>query len=283
MVNRSVVAAACLALLLAAASASAQQSATLVLKSGERISGDLVDMGGTDFTLRVSGQEQRVPINDVAVIDFVGGGQGLPASELDAVTGDRHVLILKGGQSFHGRLFDIGGTTPLKLTFDADGGRREFSGNDVGRIYLARPPGSPVPTTGTSPTTPQATPLATGGPGMPVSARTQWTPTGIFVRKGDVVMFQSSGEIRMSTDPNDIAGPAGARSHRLAPNSPLPGNFAGALIGRIGSGAPFPVGDQSSVTMPGSGQLFLGINDDELSDNEGQFNVVITPQTTRRR
>lgn len=282
MVKRLLVAAACLAVLLSAAPAFAQQSATLVLKSGERISGELVDMGGTDFTMRVNGNEQRVPIHDVAVIDFVGGGQGLPATELQAVTGERHILILKGGESFQGRLFDISGTTPLRLIFDVDGGRREVTSAEVGRIYLARPPGSPVPTTGTA--TPAPAPLATGGPGMAVPANTPWTPTGIVVRKGDMVSFQSSGEIRLSTDPDDIAGPAGARSQRLAVGSPLPGNFAGALIGRIGSGAPFPIGDQTSaLPMPGAGQLFLGINDDEVSDNVGQFNVVITRQSSRRR
>ena len=35
--------------------------------------------------------------------------------------------------------------------------------------------------------------------------------------------------------------------------------------------------------MPGNGTLYLGINDDELGDNRGEFVVTVTPQTTRRR
>ena len=37
------------------------------------ISGQLVDLGGVGFTVRVDGQERQIPANDVAVIDFTGG------------------------------------------------------------------------------------------------------------------------------------------------------------------------------------------------------------------
>ena len=54
------------------------------------------------------------------------------------------------------------------------------------------------------------------------------------------------------------------------------GAFAGALIGRINSGAPFAIGNQETVRMPASGTLYLGINDDNVSDNSGHFQVVIS-------
>jgi hypothetical protein len=50
--------------------------------------------------------------------------------------------------------------------------------------------------------------------------------------------------------------------------------LAGALIGRIGNGAPFAVGNQT-ITAPASGVLFLGVNDDQHADNKGNFQVVI--------
>src|SRR3954447_22189746 len=53
--------------------AQAQENATLTLRSGERISGQLVDMGGSGFAVRVNGQDRNVATNDVAVIDFTGG------------------------------------------------------------------------------------------------------------------------------------------------------------------------------------------------------------------
>ncbi|MDB4786588.1 alkaline phosphatase family protein, partial [Planctomycetaceae bacterium] len=47
------------------------------------------------------------------------------------------------------------------------------------------------------------------------------------------------------------------------------------LIGRIGTGSPFVVGDQSSMRVKSSGRLMLGINDFDHSDNAGQFEVII--------
>ena len=52
----------------------AQESATLIMKSGERVAGQLMDLGGVGFTVRVNGQERQIPTNDVAVIDFTGNG-----------------------------------------------------------------------------------------------------------------------------------------------------------------------------------------------------------------
>ena len=68
-------------------------------------------------------------------------------------------------------------------------------------------------------------------------------------------------------------------------NAVLIGALAGALIGRIGNGAPFGIGNQTSVPMPASGELYLGINDDQVADNTGGFVVDVKPQAsvTRRR
>jgi hypothetical protein len=72
-------------------------------------------------------------------------------------------------------------------------------------------------------------------------------------------------------------------SQRRAAGSPLPNQFAGALIGRIGNGQPFAIGDQASLQMPASGPLYLGVNDDVMNDNQGQFNVVIGRTGIRQR
>jgi hypothetical protein len=135
--------------LVLAVPAFAQQSATLLTKSGERISGELVDMGGSDFTMRVNGQERRVAIGDVAVLDFGGTAQNLPAEELDRLAAGQNVIVLKNGQSFEGKLYDVGGTTPLRITFTTGGQQRDFTSTEVGRIYLSRAPASAA-TTSTS-------------------------------------------------------------------------------------------------------------------------------------
>ena len=50
----------------------------------------------------------------------------------------------------------------------------------------------------------------------------------------------------------------------------------GALIARIGNGAPFLVDtDSGTLRVQQSGRLYLGINDDVVSDNHGEFRVTI--------
>ena len=53
----------------------------------------------------------------------------------------------------------------------------------------------------------------------------------------------------------------------------------GALIGKIGNGAPFAIGMQTQpLPMPASGRLMLGVNDNELADNSGFYTVTVTKQ-----
>ena len=109
-----------------------------------------------------------------------------------------------------------------------------------------------------------------------VNAQTRWTDTGIVVRAGDTLRIQSEGSITMS-NASDIADPAGARSGRRAAEAPLNQYPAGALIGRIGDSQPFLIGDRNSLQrVPSSGRLYLGVNDDFLGDNSGEFRVTLS-------
>ena len=58
--------------------ARAQESATITLRSGDKVSGELMDMSGVGFTVKVNGTERQIPTNDVAVIDFGGSSDGDP-------------------------------------------------------------------------------------------------------------------------------------------------------------------------------------------------------------
>lgn len=249
----------------------AQENATLILKSGERVSGQLLDHGGAGFSMRVNGQERTVATNDVAVIDFAGGN--MTAADWDRVTGGTHVIWLRNGQTITGQFTDIGGSTPLRVTVKTDSGNRDFTSSEISRIALAPMNSGAAPTTGSS---------APEGQGIAVAGNQQWTPTGLTVRRGEVLTFQTTGEVRYTPDANEVAGPAGSKAQRRVAGAPLPQNFAGALIARIGNGEPFAIGDQTSVPMPAAGQLFLGINDDNVSDNQGGFRVNIQRSTRRR-
>jgi len=111
-----------------------------------------------------------------------------------------------------------------------------------------------------------------------VNSQQRWLDTGITVRAGDVITFQSSGQIQMSDNAQDVANPAGALSHRMAPDAPISGVYAGALIGKIGIYSPIAIGNQNQITAPVSGVLYLGVNDDHLPDNRGEFVVNVGVQ-----
>src|SRR5829696_8118934 len=107
----------------------AQENATLTLRSGERVAGQLVDLGGSGFTVRVSGQDRQIPTNDVSVVDFTGGT--VSNEDWAKVTGGTHVAVLRNGDTVSGTFYDIGGTSPLKLTFKTSNGERELSSSEV--------------------------------------------------------------------------------------------------------------------------------------------------------
>ena len=252
--------------LLATGMAIAQSSATLTLRSGEKVSGDLIDLGGVGYTVRVNGNERNIPQNDVAVIDFTGGT--MTDADWGKFTGGTQV-VLRNGQTIDGQLIDIGGTSPLRLSIRTGSGERDLTSNEVARIVISRP-NNVAAATGT--TGAASTPAVPGA--ITVQANQPWTSTGRTVRRGQTLTFSSTGEIQLSDDANDIADANGAKSARYAVNAPMKQVLAGALIGRIGNGAPFAVGNQT-ITMPASGVLFLGVNDDGFADNKGNFQVVI--------
>ena len=271
MLKRSILAAA--AVFALAVGTQAQESATIVMRSGEKLTGQLVDMGGSGFTVRVNGQERQIATNDVSVIDFAGGGD-LTAADW-AKVGSGQGIWLRNGQTVDGQLYDVSGTSPLKITVRTASGEREFSSGEIGRIVLSKPTAA-VATTGAANTA-----GVPDGPGIAVPANVQWTPTGLTVRRGEVLTISTTGEVRLSTDGNEVASAAGATSQRMAAGAPLPRAFVGALIGRVGNGEPFGIGNGTTITAPANGQLFLGINDDHVADNQGGFRVNI--QRSARR
>ena len=108
-----------------------------------------------------------------------------------------------------------------------------------------------------------------------VSAREQWIDTGIDVRAGQQIFFQPSGEVRWG--PNRRDGAAGERNSPFNAGRPLPDRPAAALIGRIGERDVFFIGaDTMPFRLRSTGRLYLGVNDDVLTDNTGALQVKIS-------
>ena len=94
----------------------------------------------------------------------------------------------------------------------------------------------------------------------------------------ELIAFRTSGRIHFGQGPTQTAGPDGNDSLKNAahPVSAMP---VGGLIARVGNGAPFPIGSNTQpIRMPANGTLMLGVNDNELGDNSGNFSVAITRQ-----
>jgi len=259
----------------------AQQSedrATVQLRDGTKIEGRIEEFDRGMLFLRVSLHDQRkIPVDSIALIDRKGGASGLPDTEIREARNAEHLLLLTSGSSVTGRLVQIiggeGSSDPGARTYvfrTTDGRDAKYPPGQVSRIYLGS---YPFAATATDPG------IAGAGASVPsgavrVPANVAWVSTGLAVRKGDRVTFSTSGEVQLSSNTADRAHPAG--TSRTATLSPLPNVAAGALIGRVGlSGKPFGIGDQTIVPMPAAGMLYLAVNDDERSDNTGEFIVVL--------
>jgi hypothetical protein len=109
-----------------------------------------------------------------------------------------------------------------------------------------------------------------------VSADVAWNDAGIDVRSGQTIYFEAQGQVRWGRDRRD--GPAGENNSPSNPNRPMANRNAAALIGKIGNSSNdyFFIGAETGpIRMRSSGRLYLGVNDDVLTDNSGNFRVVV--------
>jgi hypothetical protein len=115
-----------------------------------------------------------------------------------------------------------------------------------------------------------------------VPANRAWTPTGVALNPCIQVMVEASGmiEAAAASEPRGYyhgVPPAGrGQFHADKPYQLL---TTLSMVGRIGDGPVVPVGTFArwwAGPPYGSGELFLGINDDGLADNSGAWKVRIT-------
>ncbi len=257
--------------------------ATFVLRNGDRVNGELTYKGGTTYTL--NGRDY--PSSDVAVIAFVPDDPAaaelrqIPRVDNNPSELERHVFVTRDGQVIFGKLYHISADGET-ITYDRrEGGRHDISANQLARVYI-NPAGARNVYAGILRNARGA--VATSGVsgnsgGITVNGNQPWTDTGIDVKAGDQVAFVSSGQIRIASGnaPEAAAGPDGSSGFNAPRNNyPVPAMAVGGLIGRVGTGAPFPIGSNNQrIRMPANGRLNLGVNDDGFGDNSGAFNVTV--------
>lgn len=130
--------------------------------------------------------------------------------------------------------------------------------------------------------------------GLEVSVMSQvdWTDTGLDVLEGQEIIFRAVGQISLQKgNPVTYCGPDGYSYQSL--QQPLQDQNIGALIGKVyflislevdeETGEEirnereeiFYIGSAKRVSIPMSGRLYLGINENLVADNEGAFHVLI--------
>jgi hypothetical protein len=288
--TRTLLAAALLSIAVGSSVAAAADRVTLVLRSGEKITGELDGQTENRIYVRTTHADQpKVPIDQIAMIDVGGDAINPSAEEVAQATGSAHYLIPQNGAPFKGQFLRIEGSLgdaepkPPVIVFKKESGEEtRIPVSQTRRLYLGNY--TPPSTQSTSSTSGASSgPLSGGERLVTVMGNADWVDTGLTVRQGQVVTFTSSGEITLSADSNDKANPGGSATGRKAANAPVPTSNAGALIARVGgargrgASAVVAVGDQKTVTMPAAGRLFLRVNDDHVGDNSGQFEVRIKP------
>lgn len=105
------------------------------------------------------------------------------------------------------------------------------------------------------------------GVAVQVTGQATWTPTGITLAAGQHFRIEGDGVVQPR--PGRSNGPDGAPGSDGDRRVPAAGY--GALIGRIGTGAPFAVGADLSAAAETPGELMLGVNDLQSDDNTGSF------------
>lgn len=127
---------------------------------------------------------------------------------------------------------------------------------------------------------------------LQVKGNIPWTDTGIFVDSGQEIAFKARGRISLQKgNPQAFCGPEGYDLRTV--QQPLLENNLGSLIGKVVISVTvlvdektkeetrqevaeiFFIGADNFVQMPAKGQLFLGINENVIGDNEGEFQVTI--------
>ena len=125
-----------------------------------------------------------------------------------------------------------------------------------------------------------------------VAANKSWTDTGLDVARRQEVYFKAKGMISLQMgNPMAYCGPDGYNLKTV--QQPLPEENIGALIGKVvclvsverdeETGEEirneiveeFHIGEEKRVEMSMGGHLFLGINENVVGDNSGEYEVIL--------
>ena len=113
----------------------------------------------------------------------------------------------------------------------------------------------------------------------------QWTDTGSALKPGDAVTVTASGSLilppalhapAMTPAGSAVGCKEAAQLYGSSPGSPAPHLNCWSLIGRVGPSGPiFAVGTSKSFHASTAGELYLGINHENVQQNSGGWKAVV--------
>jgi len=218
-----------------------------------------------DAQAHVTGRGREIRMKrQIAVISLLVVAAG--------VIGSADTLVLMNGRRVQGELLGVFGRE-IEFEERAGGGRRimRVPRTDILRIEFAEDQYSNQQRDDRRPIIPPRLRERN----VTVDPTQAWTDTGIELRAGQDVYFQTSGQVTWS--PNKRVDANGTRNSGSNPNRPLPRRDGGALLGRIGERDIFLIGlDAGPFRVRQNGRLYLGVNDDNLEDNTGAYYVIVS-------
>ncbi len=98
--------------------------------------------------------------------------------------------------------------------------------------------------------------------------------TGICIANGDSLLFRATGSVSANTSQGPTSGPAGTASEPVFP-AIVPDAPYLALIGRVGQGDWFLIGEELLFDSTQEGEIHLAVNEvpGSFSNNSGSFSV----------
>jgi hypothetical protein len=157
-------------------------------------------------------------------------------------------------------------------------------------FHAHKPPISALPQKPTSPSAsaqPAIQQLVDVLANVAVSEASGGFDTRVHLQRNHQVSLQASGSIFYGYEGADCfgtpqTGPDGHRTvggrdcgTKLDPQVPAPSYPVGSLLWRVGASAWQEVGASKVIVAPMDGDLYLGINDDTIEDNQGSFVVSV--------
>ncbi len=108
-----------------------------------------------------------------------------------------------------------------------------------------------------------------------LNADQKWVDTGIKLKLGQEILFSASGSIYIDKDTQVYQN--GELTLNWNNKKSVPNQPTGAIIAKVDDkGEPFYVGnDKAPFQITREGNLYIGVNDFDFSDNSGKFIVTI--------